>query len=162
MLLYQCQSLPEHHQVCSSSCSPFPLQRLNIRPVHNSTITFAMKIPRPITALGAVLLVGAACFAGNECRLWRDTIFHSKVGGSIELPSGHRLPTNQWIVFPPDVPEIGFLQIGDGRSKRQHVIQNHDMSHLAVLATPAKSAPAVVGKFAAVGPHGYREFWVEH
>lgn len=79
-----------------------------------------------------------------------------------ELPSGHRLPTNQWIVFPADVPEIGFLQMGDGHSRRHHVIQNHDSSQLALLATPTKSAPAVVASFTAVGPSGYREFWVEH
>ncbi len=121
-----------------------------------------MKIPRPIIALGAVLLVAAAFFAGNELRLWRDTIFHSNAGGTIVLPSGHRLPTNQWIVFPSGIPEIGFLQIGDGHSRRQHVIQNHDSSQLATLATATKSAPAVVVNFTGVGPDGYREFWVEN
>jgi len=121
-----------------------------------------MKIPRLILALGAVLLVMVGLFAGNECRLWRDTIFHSKAGCTLVLPSGHRLPTNQWILYPAGVPEIGFLQIGDGHSRRQHVIQNLDSSQLATLVTPTKSAPVVVASFKAVGPNGYREFWVEH
>jgi hypothetical protein len=121
-----------------------------------------MKLPRPLPALAAVLLIAAALFAGNHFRLWRDTIFHSKAGGTIVLPSGHRLPTNQWLVYPADVPEFGFLQIGDGRSRRQHVIQNHDSDHLATLVTPTKSAPVVVTNFKAVGPTFYREFWVEH
>ncbi|WP_395752687.1 hypothetical protein [Prosthecobacter sp.] len=121
-----------------------------------------MKLLRPLPALAAVLLIAAALFAGNHFRLWRDTIFHSKAGGTIVLPSGHCLPTNQWIVYPADAPEFGLLQIGDGRSRRRHVIQNLDFDHLATLDTPTKSAPVVVTTYNSAGPKAYREFWVEH
>lgn len=121
-----------------------------------------MKARRLLLALGTALLLLTLVAAGNQFRFWRDTIFHSTDGGMIELPSGHQPPTNQWLVFPADIPELGFLQMGDGRSGRQHLIQNHDHSHLATLLTSKDAAPAVVTDFYSVGPQGYREFWVGH
>lgn len=108
--------------------------------------------------LGFLLSI-AISVALRNLPLWRDTRINSVAGGKIQLASGHMVPSNRWFSLPADTGELGFLQIDEGGTPRNYLVQNDVSRDLAVMITPEGSKPLELVK--AGGSGGRTEIWVE-
>jgi hypothetical protein len=114
---------------------------------------------RSTAVLLAILGIGGYV-AWLNLPLWRDTYFHVEGGGLVEFPSGHTVPANRWINLPVEMPKFALLQIGNGRSREHHLVQNMDDARVAAIVSNGQHQRAIVTRFRGQVPSGVVEYWL--
>lgn len=129
-----------------------------------------MKHQRVSIAVLALALLGIASFmADRHLPLWRDMRINSSspedmrinssLTADIRLPSGHIVPSNEWLRFPREAPELGFLQVHQGNTYHNLLFQSDVSTELAEMITPDGPKPLELVRGGSSGET--TEYWVE-